>query len=176
MFSIQTLGYLGKRHRVLADTRLDEEDFQGILRKLRVTPITARKTGFVAARCATHGEAVETRWNGVETNNSASPGDWIVTNLSSGQTALRDGGGHTNTYVVRSDRFCQLYEPAGCSNEFGSIYRPKQRVQALYLSGGFQILAPWGEMQHASKGYLVLNGNEVYGNNKETFEATYSPE
>jgi hypothetical protein len=34
-------------------------------------------------------------------------------------------------------------------------------------------LAPWGQRERAPKGYLLLNGKDVYGNNAGTFEATY---
>jgi hypothetical protein len=58
--------------------------------------------------------------------------------------------------------------------EFGPIYLPKGVVEAIHLSGGFEILAPWGQKQQSPDGYLLLNGTEVYGNDKNTFEATYA--
>ena len=66
-----------------------------------------------------------------------------------------------------------LYEPTEGRNDFGAIYRAKGVVSAIRLTGGFDIAAPWGERQQAPAGYLILNGAEVYGNNAETFEATY---
>jgi hypothetical protein len=48
-------------------------------------------------------------------------------------------------------------------------------VDAIRLPGGFDIAAPWGERQQAPSGYLILSGGEVYGNNAETFAATYEP-
>jgi hypothetical protein len=176
MFSIETRGLFRKRHRVLADSTLGAKEFQEILRSLGTAPIKARKTGFVAARLAARREPVATRWNGEESSDTAEPGDWIVTNLDPNRGMLRDSAAHANTYVIRAERFHELYEPADGANEFGAIYRAKERVEALYLSGGFAILAPWGEMQRASEGYLLHNGAEVYGNNKETFEATYEVE
>jgi hypothetical protein len=50
---------------------------------------------------------------------------------------------------------------------------PARTVDALHLSGGFDIVAPWGERQTAPDGYLILSGRQVYGNNAETFAATY---
>jgi hypothetical protein len=41
------------------------------------------------------------------------------------------------------------------------------------MPAGFDIMAPWGERQVGEQGYLILNGGEVYGNNTDTFEATY---
>jgi hypothetical protein len=68
-----------------------------------------------------------------------------------------------------------LYEPMSGETPYGRIFRPKGRVEALRLFAGFEIMAPWGEMQRATDGYLLLNGNEVYGNNRQTFEETYQP-
>jgi hypothetical protein len=86
---------------------------------------------------------------------------------------LRDNKGNENTYVVRSGTFPSLYEPVGGQNEFGQIFKATNTVDAIYLSGGFDILAPWGEKQIAGEGYLLWNGRDVYGNNAETFDATY---
>ena len=78
-----------------------------------------------------------------------------------------------NTYVVPADRFPSLYELTEGHNEYGDVYRAKGVVDAIELPGGFDIVAPWGEQQQAPAGYLVLNGEEVYGNNAETFATTY---
>ena len=45
--------------------------------------------------------------------------------------------------------------------------------QVLYFAGGFELVAPWGELQQVPEGYLLLNGTEVYGNNRETFDTSY---
>lgn len=174
MFNLQRTGFLGNRRRLVADERLSKADFRNIADQIGVMPITARKVGFVAARRATQVERVETLWNGKETCNSASPGDWIATNLSPRREVLRDKSGHPNTYVIRSERFAALYEPEMGETEFGRMYRPKGAVEAIHLSGGFEILAPWGQTQHSHDGYLLLSGSEVYGNDKETFKATYA--
>ncbi len=80
-----------------------------------------------------------------------------------------------NTYVIAADRFQSLYEATDGRNPHGAIYRAKGVVEALHLPGGFDIVAPWGERQQAPSGYLLLNGHDVYGNNAETFRATYKP-
>ena len=87
--------------------------------------------------------------------------------------AARDQDGHANTYVIRSDRFGELYEATGTTGAFGDIYRATSQVEAIYIDGGFEIRAPWDEIQRASSGYLILNGTEVYGNHEETFRASY---
>jgi len=161
--------------RVEADARLQPNDFQAIAGKLGRTAIRARKAGYVAARRAQGREVVETRWNGEETRNTAREGDWVVTNLSSHREVLRDSEGHENRYVIAGRRFDELYEPADGKGKGAApdVYRAKGIVSALALDGGFDIVAPWGERQRASAGYLILNGEEVYGNNAETFRATY---
>jgi hypothetical protein len=118
-------------------------------------------------------EQIETRWNGRETSNTAEPGDWIVTALSADQMPLRDREGNLNIYVISAERFAELYEPTKVVSPSGTVFRSKGVIQALRLEKGFAILAPWGERQCGDSGYLILNGAEVYGNNAETFAATY---
>ncbi len=159
--------------RLVSDEGLQPSDFRAIAAQLGQSPARARKTGYVAARQARQRETVATRWNGKETTNTAEPGDWIVTNLSPKQEPLRDRGGSLNTYVIVAGKLLELYEPTEGRNEHGAIYRAKGAVEALHLPGGFDIIAPWGERQQAPDGYLLLNGEEVYGNNVETFTGTY---
>ena len=174
MFNIEKTGLFLKRKRLVADQKLTSSDFRRIAGELDLEPFAARKIGFVAARPAEIAERVETRWNGTETRNMASPGDWIVTNLSPEREVLRDEVGNPNTYVVTAANFERLYDAKDGHTPFGHIYEPKIVVEALRLSGGFEIMAPWGEMQQSRDGYLLLNGREVYGNDRETFEATYA--
>jgi hypothetical protein len=136
-------------------------------------PIKARKIGLAAARHADAVETIETRWNGRETTNTAEPGDWIVTSLSLDGDVMRDASGNENTYVIKAEIFLNLYEAAVGENKFGRFFRAKNMVDALFLSGGFEILAPWGQKQTADAGDLLFNGEEVYGNNAITFEETY---
>jgi hypothetical protein len=161
--------------RVEADTVLTADEFQRIARDLIRPVVRARKVGYVAARPAGEGEAVETHWNGKETTNTAHAGDWVVTNLSPQGEPLRDRAGNMDVYVIAADRFASLYQPTGERTELGAIYRASGVVDAIRLPGGFDIAAPWGERQQAPSGYLILNGGEVYGNNAETFAATYEP-
>lgn len=173
MFKLERRGFFRRTTRLVADVRLSSADFRRIGDELGTRPFCARKIGHVAAERATAPTRIETRWNGKESVVDVAPGDWIVTNLTPTAAVLRDRDGHANTYAIKPDRFADLYEPDGRQSEFGAVYRAKGVVEALALSGGFDIEAPWGERQQAAAGYLVLNGPDVYGNNKETFEATY---
>ncbi len=166
---------LGVKGRLKSRGALTPADFRAIAAKLGLEPARARKTGLVAARRAARARTVETRWNGTETKNRARAGDWIVTNLTPEQKVLRDSEGRRNTYVIAGERFGDLYERAGAKRvgKLGTVYRAKGVVSALRLGGGFDILAPWGERQTGRAGYLILNGEDVYGNNAETFQGTY---
>jgi hypothetical protein len=184
MFKIVHAGPGRDAVRIESSTPLTPDEFKRIAKDLVRPLLRARKIGYVAARPARDGERVETRWNGKETANTAHKGDWVVVNLSPAREVLRDRDGHENTYVVPAARFGELYEraeaaPDKAGDKAGDkvtgeeIYRAKGRVLALRLPGGFDIAAPWGERQQSPSGYLILNGEEVYGNNAETFEATY---
>jgi hypothetical protein len=159
--------------RLKADAGLTADDFARIAAELGQQPVRARKIGYVAARRAARPEQVETYADGKETTNTAKPGDFIVTNLSPQREPLRDRDGHMNVYVIVPERFAALYEPTEEKGPHGAVYRAKGIVSALRLPGGFDIQAPWGERQTAADGYLLLNGEEVYGASREAFAATY---
>jgi hypothetical protein len=136
-------------------------------------PVQAHKTALIAARPAKKGERVDTQWNGSETINTAKQGDWVATSLTTDGKVLRDGGGQANSYIIPAADFPKLYAPVEGSNDFGRFHAARGTVAALHLPGGFDIVAPWGERQTAPDGYLLLSGSDVYGNNAETFAATY---
>ena len=164
--------------RLEADDKLTPVDFADIAEELGREPLRARKIGYVAARKADKRETdkretVETRWNGKETTNTAKPGDYIVTNLTPQRQPLRDGAGELNTYVISAARFPELYEATGEDSALGPVYSAKGVVSALPLPGGFDIMAPWGERQTGADGYLLMNGEEVYGAGTDAFEKTY---
>lgn len=172
MFHIEK-GADGAIRRLVSCEQLTRNDFRRIAEDLGVVPFRARKTSLVAATRAVRAARIETRWNGKETVATAEPGDWITTNMASDGTVLRDAECNLNVYIIKADRFPDLYDRGAGSNEHGDIYRPRGVVQALFLPGGFVIKAPWGETQRAVTGYLIDNGSEIYGNAKETFERTY---
>ncbi len=172
MFRIEFRGP-GQLPRVVSESSLGVSEFRQIAADLGVALKRARKTGLVAAREALGDEHIETHWNGKETEARAAAGDWIVTALGSDLAPLRDVDGRKNVYVIKPGRFAELYEPAGVSTPEGGAYRPRGVVEALRVTGGFEIRAPWGETQRATDGWLLLNGGEVYGNHRDTFAATY---
>jgi hypothetical protein len=159
--------------RLISLEKLDAADFAELARQMGVSPTRARKTGFVSARRALKEEQVTTLWNGKETTAMAQPGDMVVANLTPDRKVMRDAGGHANIYVILAAKFPDLYETDTGATEYGTVYRARGVVDAIFMSGGFEILAPWGEIQRADTGYIVKNGEEVYGNHKDTFEKTY---
>jgi hypothetical protein len=173
-FRIVQTGPGKDRARLVADAVLTRGDFERIGDAVGAGRLMrARKTGLVAARKARKRQVVETYWNGTETTNTARRGDWIVTNLTPEQKPLVDAEGRLNSWVIGKERFGNLYEPTGEEGELGAVYRATSVVEAIFLPGGFDILAPWGERQTAASGYLIRNGDAVYGNHADTFEATY---
>lgn len=173
MIELITINQPAGAQKLIADQKLSPADFHELVKKLGTPPKKARKIGFVAARKSPGKQTIETLWNGKESQITAQQGDWIVTNLAPNKSVLRDDDNNINQYVIGQAKFPQIYERFEGENIYGKLYRATSQVEALYLSGGFEILAPWGEIQRGDTGYLLLSGNEVYGNHKETFDLTY---
>jgi|GEM_PF-5004367 len=169
----------GRSPRVVANRILSaDHDFDMLIRDLKefnCIPFKAIKTAPVSARQVQHEEEIVTHFDGLETKNIAEPGDWVVTNMDAGGQIIRDVQCHTNTYIIREDKFSQLYQSGKGVTEFGEIYRPQNEafIEALYLAGGFDIVAPWGERQRTSTGFLVRKAGEVYGIHSGAFGQTY---
>lgn len=172
-FTIEHTG--SARHpRLVAPARLTPSDFDAIAVALGASPMRARKVAPVAARRVESEQVVLTHWKGEETHNTARPGDWIVTSLNRQFLPLRDGANQVNRYVLKPEKFAEIYERAAGENvEHGAHFRPTGVVDALPFPGGFDIEAPWGERQTGTAGYLMRSGTDVYFNEKVTFEETY---
>jgi hypothetical protein len=134
-----------------------------------------RKVGYVAAVVADKPTRVVTYRKGKETDTVAQPGDYIVTNLSpETRMPLLSDDGHPDQYVIKANRFSDLYEDFGRKNAaYGRVYKAKSIVKAIYFPNGFDICPPWGGSQVAESGYLFLNGSEVYGCEADACEQTY---
>lgn len=173
MHKLKHTGFLRKTLHLTSTEPLTSSDFDDLAQQLSLNPLLAQKMGFVTARQAETVERVTTLYEGHETSNTANVGDWIVTNMTPGGTALRDSSGRLNTYVIAADAFERLYEATHRQLELGSLYSARGTVSVLKLPGGFDILAPWKERQKAKAGYLIRNGDEVYGIEKSVFHRTY---
>ncbi|MGE0767452.1 MAG: hypothetical protein AB7L90_13375 [Hyphomicrobiaceae bacterium] len=174
MYRIEYIG-ANRNVRIVSPDGLTAADFYQLARDLGIEPRQARKVTRVAARRAVQAALVETRWNGKETESEAQPGDWIVTSLGADGAPLRDDAGHLNAYVIKADRFADLYQeaPNATDTGHGEVFQSRGCVSALCVPGGFEIKAPWGEVQRAHSGWLLLRGREVYGNHTDTFAQTY---
>lgn len=172
-FRIEGLTDASPRPRLLTMEVLTSGDFNEVAKVLGIAPVKARKIGFIAARRTLEPVTIETRWNGKESIAAAAPGDWIAVNMTPDRKLMRDGDGELNVYVIRADRFPDLYAPDDGSTAHGDIYRAVSEVEAIHFPGGFEIMAPCGELQRAPAGYLLSNGTDVYGNAEQTFLLTY---
>lgn len=167
---------IGTGSRIVSTNRLDKDAFRQTARETGAAIGRYRKTAKVAALPATERQTIVTYWNGEETTNIAEPGDMLVTTLDEAGVPVRDQDGHMNTYVIGAARFEALYHPVGApvpEPGFGALYEARGEVEAFAAPGGFEILAPWGEMERAETGYIVLNNDDVYGVAKELFDMTY---
>lgn len=157
--------------------QIDEDTFRALATQRRAKIGKYQKTGLVAATEAKERIEIVTYWNGEETRNIAERGDMIVTSLTNDFSILTDDQGQQNTYTMKAGRFAKLYQASGFAstqNKLGWLYRAKGQVYAFHVPEGFQIKAPWGEMQNADNGYIVLNGSDVYGVHSDVFEETYA--
>jgi predicted acylesterase/phospholipase RssA len=173
MYVLKHTGFFRKAWRLTSTEPLAPSEFDALSNQLSLTPMPAQKIGFVAARQAELVQKIDTHYEGYETTNTANVGDWIVTNMTPGGKALRDASGRLNTYVITADAFERLYEATEGKSEFGHLYSAKGTVLALKLPGSFDILAPWKERQKGKAGYLIRNGEEIYGIEKSVFHRTY---
>lgn len=173
VFSIERTGLFKRKRRLVATAKLTPADFAAIAAALGKAPMRARKTALISARQAGTRREVVTDWKGELTRNVAEAGDWIATSLTADGKVMRDKDGKENSYVILQARFGELYERAAGETEFGLNFQSKSIVEALHFTGGLDIVAPWGERQTAADAYLLSNGQDVYGNERTTFDATY---
>jgi hypothetical protein len=105
---------------------------------------------------------VTTTADGVETTNTAIPGDVIMSGPSG------------ELYVVKSGKFASLYE-----GTLGAAVIPNQSPRRVTrYTGGTTVVftAPWGEDMVLKPGdYLVADGEGFYRIAREEFEKTYDP-
>ena len=120
----------------------------------------------VIARVAEGGEKVVSETSdGVETENTASPGEYIVQNQTEAQ----------EVYIVPAVKFRERYDLIERYEDGRGRYQPKGRVFAVQLTpellselgfvSEFEIEAPWGEAQKVKENdYLVTppDKSEIY--------------
>ena len=136
-----------------------------------------RKFQRILARPAEVGEVVvSVTSSGVETENRACQGDFVVRNLTA---AMED-------YIVSSSKFFERYTFVAEEENGWRLYQPRGEVFALEIqmvvlvllsrTSPFEIMAPWGEPQRAELGdFLVAppDYSEIYRIARQEFFQTY---
>lgn len=176
-YTIEPAGDPPRVRLISSEVLAAHEDFERIVLHLEDFGLAvrgARKIAFVSAK-QHHGAPIkiEVRANGKETDVDVKEGDWIVTNMDRNKQLIRDQQGSVNTYAIDKDRFDDLYELNEGRTEYGQVYKAKGVVDAIELPGGFDIVAPWKERQQAASGFIVRNGDDVYGIQRDMFDQTY---
>lgn len=153
-----------------------DNDFEWITRELEQLGMMrrqARKTGLIVAQRAAGGERVEAHGqSGYQGFSIAKPGEFIATKLDRAGEIARNPEGKLDQWVLTEARFYELYTPASAVRS--DMYQPRGKViEVLPFEGGIDIVAAWGEHQTIDNGYLVRNGDDVYGIDAPSFHDTY---
>ena len=136
-----------------------------------------RKSQIVHAMQATGGEKIMTIVdNQIETINTADPGDFIITNQTSGK----------EQYIIKAENFHKRYEAIEKLENGDAQYASKGALIAIQLNeyvlnelglpSRFQFIAPWGEPQIAEQGdYILANQDfsDMYRVSLSMFLETY---
>ena len=114
--------------------------------------------------------------DGIETSNTALPGDFIIQN----ETDTKE------LYVIKKENFNDLYEYTRDIDEHWKEYVSKGKITAIQLDQNlikelalpqhFHIIALWGEAQYVAKDDFIarpMKSDELYRIGKKEFEATY---
>jgi len=165
----------------LPDTMYTQEELLEIIRPvLQREGIVFQKKKNVFARPAQPGETIQTvTEDGLETENRAQEGDFIVRN----QTIAGEA------YIVPGDKFAQKYTPLAATDGLWTEYRPvgrivaveltSERLEALGLPQEFEFIAPWGSAMVAKAGDFLggpMGLTEVYRLARREFFETYQPD
>lgn len=134
----------------------------------------------VYARPATPGETIQTvTKDGLETENRAEAGDFIVRNQTEAGEA----------YIVPGFKFSKKYAPLRPADDTWTEYRPvgrivaveltPERLAALGLPDEFEFIASWGSAMVARAGDFLGGPDsltEVYRLARQEFFETYQPD
>lgn len=158
-------------------TVLTQEDKLQVCTWIKEKGQLYEKFKLVFARIATHEETIVSVTSaGVETKNTAQPGDYIIKN----KTEVKE------EYVVKASKFDDRYTFCRKMQDDWAEYKPIGSVYALLLSTQvvaakswpehFFITAVWGESQYCTvDDYLAcpLDGSEFYRIDQKEFHETY---
>ncbi len=120
-----------------------------------------KKITEVWARQAQKMEIISTELDA--TQNTANPGDWIVSNPGE------------KPYIIREDRFAKMYKPKeGDPGLYVSVSKP---VHCVRTDKDIVFIAPWRELQAVRAGGYILENmeGERYSISEKSFKDTYQP-
>ncbi|MDZ4841438.1 MAG: hypothetical protein SH859_04720 [Hyphomicrobium aestuarii] len=163
--------------RLSSTARLSpDNDFEWITRDLDQHGLQrrqARKTGTIRATRAVGGEQIEAHsTDGFQGFSTAKVGEFIATKLDRDLQVVRNPQGNLDQWVIKPEKFDELYTAASATDP--ELFQPTGKViEVLPFEGGIDIIAAWGEHQAIGNGYLVRNGDDVYGIDAATFHTTY---
>ncbi len=132
-----------------------------------------RKVGEIKAEVATEATKVRTIIaGGKETDNTAEPGDYIVTNLWSPSR---------ERYMIKAQQFPDLYDLKEGETD---VYKPKAYVRAGRnpYGKGIRMMAQWGDMQNGDEDCMLADTYDQKTGKREgeprivarsAFETTY---
>ena len=118
----------------------------------------------IKARPANPGEVIETiTSDGKETQNTAQPGDYVVSNL----------GGSGEEYILTADKLSKRYKEVG-----NGIYQAIGECRGFEYNGPETVfIASWGEQMILKPGDMIVTPlpqqNEVYRIARKEFQSTY---
>jgi hypothetical protein len=138
-----------------------------------------KKQTNVFARPAKIGERVATvTSDGLETENIAKQGDYIVRNTTKAKEKYIMSASKFNTryeWIRKSNRGFDLYASKG---KIRAIELTEAMLKALKLGNEFYFEAPWGEKMVAKQGDFIakpMDEDEVYRIARKEFFETYTP-
>ncbi len=134
----------------------------------------------VFARPAIPGECIQTVTNdGLETENRAEAGDFIVRNqTAAGETYIVPGHKFSQKYILLqpADDTWMEYRPAG---RIVAVELTPERLAALGLPDEFEFVASWGTAMVARSGDFLGGPDsltELYRLARQEFFETYQPD
>lgn len=170
--------FLFKQNTFISDHILTKTDFDHIADDLNLFPGLAQKqTSFpsVALEFVTTPTKVTTLnllTNRPQTTKTLKPGDAIATRmLQTGRPRLGTKG-QLDQWGVDQDKHTLLYKRTQQKTPYGFLAFALNKILYLPLPAGGTILAPWGQKQHISAGFLQysLLTSEIYLNEQSALE------
>lgn len=161
-------GIRNLRNVIVDWNRPDADQFLSVANPAQLSPawsdlrvFWAFKTEGVRAERARKGAALQTSVRGFAVSvNIAQDGDWLITTP------------HGDQYFLSDEKFRARYHPV--PDERGLHLPTPQPLPMVRLTAGIRFRSPWGAMQYAPAGsVLVLKQNDLYAIHADSFARAY---